>query len=161
MKENGFTLIELMVVVAIVGILSSVALPQYHMYTLKTHVVEAYQYADNIRQPVTEYYGKHLRFPENNQQAGLPAPDKLISNKIESVSIKNGAIHILLGNNVPEPLQGKYLSFRPAVVEGSAVSPISWLCGYAEAVKGMTAIGQNKTDIDVEHLAGDCIKMDA
>tara|TARA_R110000737_G_scaffold351961_1_gene395921 strand:+ start:235 stop:711 length:477 start_codon:yes stop_codon:yes gene_type:complete len=154
---KGFTLIELMIVVSIIGILASIALPQYQSYTIKAHVAEAYTFAGNLRHPITEYYGQHLSFPADNRQAGLPAPDKLISNKITKVTVVNGAFHIELGNKVPKPLQGKVLTFRPAVVKGSPMSPIAWLCGYSKPVKGMTAIGENKTSLELEMLVGECI----
>lgn len=156
--KNGFTLIELMIVVSIIGILAAVALPAYQSYTLRAHVAEPLTYAGNIRQPITKFYVDNLSFPRNNNEARLPAPDKLISNKIANVDVVDGAFHILLGNNVPKPLQGKYLTFRPAVVNGSPISPISWLCGYAEPVNGMSAIGKNKTDIDAIYLPSECIK---
>jgi len=158
-KSNGFTLIELMIVVSIIGVLAAVALPAYQIYVLRSHVAEPLTYAGNIRQPITQFYVDNLEFPKNNKQARLPAPDKLISNKISGVEVINGAFHILLGNNVPKPLRGKYLTFRPAVVEGSPISPISWLCGYTEPVKGMAAVGENKTDIEEMYLPSECINL--
>lgn len=156
-KKNGFTLIELMIVVSIIGILAAVALPTYQSYTLKAHVAEPLVYAGNLRQPINEFYIENLEFPQNNKQARLPEPDKLISNKISNVEVVNGAFHILLGNKVPKPLQGKYLTFRPSVVTGSPTSPISWLCGYAAPVNGMSAVGENKTNIEAIYLPSECV----
>ena len=157
-KVIAFTLIELMIVVSLIGILAAIAIPSYQIYTLKAHVADPLLYANNLRKPITDYYAHSLEFPKNNHQARLPEPDKLISNKIKKVEVIDGAIHILLGNKIPKPLQGKYLTFRPAVVDGSPTSPISWLCGYAEPVDGMKAVGTNKTNVDQKYLPGECVK---
>ncbi|CAM3448107.1 pilin [Parendozoicomonas haliclonae] len=157
MKQvKGFTLIELMVVVAIIGILASVAMPQYQMYIHRSEVVDALTFSTSVREKVASYHAENLGFPANNTQAGVPAPELLIGNRVTSITVEAGAIHIQLGNKSPKPLHGKTLTFRPAVVIGSVASPMSWLCGYDEPVPGMKAVGQNKTDIPNELLPSAC-----
>lgn len=70
--------------------------------------------------------------------------------------MEGGAIHVTMGHEASHALQGKVLSFRPAVVEGSPISPIAWLCGFDEAVPGMRAVGENKTDLSPEFLPRAC-----
>jgi len=143
----GFTLIELMIVVAIVAILATITIPSNLISRQRSEVTEALHMTDNIRQHITDYYRSSLSFPADNNEAGEPEPDLLIGNRVTRIEIENGAIHITLGNKANKPLQGKILSLRPAVVTGSPSSPISWLCGQDKPVTGMSAVGTNRTTL--------------
>ena len=153
---RGFTLIELMVTIVIIGILATITIPSYLISRQRSDVAEALRMADTIREDVTAYYDINLSFPADNNEAGVPEPDLLIGNNVTRIEIEDGVIHITLGNKVSKPLQGKILSLRPAIVTGSPKSPISWLCGSDNAVTGMEAVGENKTDLDNAIVPASC-----
>ena len=155
---RGFTLVELMIALAVVAILAAITLPSTLVYRQRTEVAEAVRLADTIRDDVTDYYYKYLLFPSDNKAAGAPEPNFLIGNYVSSIEIENGAIHITLGNKVTKPLLGKMLTMRPAIVTGSPKSPISWLCGSDEPVTGMEAVGNDKTDIAIAIVPASCGK---
>jgi len=156
MPSRGFTLIELMVVVAIIGILSTIALPTYQDYVIRGQITEAMNMAEGLKRAIGEYYGAKKRFPADNQAAGVPPADKLIGNYVSRIEVREGAIHITLGNRINALASGKVLTLQPAFVGGSPSSPLAWLCGYAEAVDGMHAQGDNLTDLPGSYLSPAC-----
>lgn len=155
-NRSGFTLLELMIVIAIIAILAAVSAPSFLFKRHQTEVTNAYRVAVTIRDDITEYYLSTRQFPEDNEQAGQPKPDKLVGNKITRIEIEDGVIHITLGNKVADALQGKIISMRPAVVKDSPASPISWLCGHEQAVEGMQAVGEDRTDISPNLMPASC-----
>ncbi len=87
MKGKGFTLIELMIVVAIIGILAAVAIPQYQNYVARAQVSEALSLASGAKTAVAEYFSTNGTFPADNPTAGLSDPDDISGNYVESVTV--------------------------------------------------------------------------
>ena len=143
----GFTLIELMVVVAVICILAMLAIPSNLVHYQRQDVAEALKMTDKMLVDISYYYVINQSFPANNKEAGLPEPEFLIGNKVTRVDIEDGVVHITLGNKANKSLAGKILSLHPAVVIDSPTSPISWLCGKEEPVTGMEVVGVDKTDV--------------
>jgi len=152
----GFTLIELVVVMAIIAILLLMAVPMYSDRTIREQVVEAMRLAEVAKKPVAATWSATKALPDDNAAAGLPAPDKVVSNYVKSVTVESGAIHVVFGNQANGGLRGLTLSLRPAVVEDAPVVPVSWVCGFAAVPDKMTVIGANKTDLPKNWLPFNC-----
>ena len=137
----------MMVVMGIIAILALMTVPTYMEKAVREQVAEALPLADIAKAPTAAAWALALPLPADNEAAGLPASDKIVSNFVSSVSVQGGAIHIVFGNRASSVLKGKVLSLRPAVVEDARVVPVSWVCGNAAAPDKMTVKGMNKTDL--------------
>jgi type IV pilus assembly protein PilA len=153
---RGFTLIEVMIVVAVLGILSMMAIPSYQDRVIRTQVGEGLNLAEFVRQSVQDYYKKNHRLPADNAAIGLPDSKLIIGNYVSDVAVRDGVVVITYGNRVNRFIAGKKLTLRPAVVEGHPVVPIAWICGNASVPQKMQVRGKNDTDIPGPHLPIDC-----
>ncbi|HGO7965813.1 TPA: pilin, partial [Neisseria meningitidis] len=90
--QKGFTLIELMIVIAIVGILAAVALPAYQDYTARAQVSEAILLAEGQKSAVTEYYLNHGEWPANNSSAGVAPASDIKGKYVEKVEVAKGVV---------------------------------------------------------------------
>ncbi|CWM30906.1 pilin [Neisseria meningitidis] len=153
--QKGFTLIELMIVIAIVGILAAVALPAYQDYTARAQVSEAILLAEGQKSAVTEYYLNHGIWPKNNTSAGVASSATDIKGKyVKSVEVKNGVVTAeMKSSGVNKEIQGKKLSLWAKRQDGS----VKWFCGQPvtrDNADDVAADGTNK--IDTKHLPSTC-----
>lgn len=135
--QQGFTLIELMIVVAIIGILAAVAIPAYQDYTVRTKVSEGLSLASGAKTSVTETVLSSGKYPTTNAEAGLAAATDISGNNVESVEVSaGGVITIKYANDAA--IDGKTLVLTPSTTAGSVV----WDC--------------TKGDVEARFRPGNC-----
>lgn len=155
-QHDGYTLMELVVTLAIISILAMITIPSFLGMFTRNQVNEALPLAEIVKKPIASEWSASKSFPADNVSAGLPAADKIVNNLISSIAVEDGAIQITFGNSANQVLKGKTLTLRPAIVEDAPVVPITWVCGQAAAPGNMTVKGKNKTDIPVNYLPAKC-----
>ena len=153
---RGFTLIELMIVVAIIAILALMAAPSFQDKLVREQIVEASKLADIARAPLAQAWRDTKTLPSDNAEAGLPVADRIVGNHVEAVAVGNGAIHLTFGKSANGAIKDKTLTLRPAVVEDAPVVPVAWVCGRAAAPEKMSPQGRDRTDIPDRFLPLNC-----
>jgi type IV pilus assembly protein PilA len=124
-QQEGFTLIELMIVVAIIGILAAVAIPAYLDYAVRSQVGVGINLSSGAKAAVTEYYQDQGVFPGNNLIAGLEAPGNISGKYITQVEVTGaGLIQVTYGNDVNAKILNAVLTMTPTDNLGS----VSWAC---------------------------------
>jgi type IV pilus assembly protein PilA len=144
--QKGFTLIELMIVVAIIGILAAIAIPAYQDYTIRAQVSEGLSLTSGVRTAVSETYQTNGAWPANNDAAGVALETDIIGNYVTQVLVGIdgdpvtgfGTITATFGNNANAAIAGDTLVLTGTNNDGS----IEWAC--------------SSEDIENKHLPSSC-----
>ena len=140
-KQQGFTLIELMIVVAIIGILAAIAIPAYQDYTIRAQVSEGLNLSGGAKAAVTEYFQDRGSMPTDNAEAGLAAETDIQGKYVDQVLVTDGVIAVQYGNSAHQVITGAHLELTPNTLRPGSVM---WDCATAG------------TEIENKHLPAAC-----
>ncbi len=128
--QKGFTLIELMIVVAIIGILAAIGLPAYQDYIIRTQVSEGLSISSSVKSAVAENFAQTGKWPADLEAIGFDKDNPPSGKYVQQVTLNNGTITITYGNSANARIKDKTLTLRPGTTPNGDVF---WGCGVNTA----------------------------
>ena len=125
--QKGFTLIELMIVVAIIGILAMIAMPAYQRYMIRAQIAEGLSLVGPHKAAVGAFYQQAGTWPANNLEAALETAASYSGRYVSSISVNSDVISILFGNNANAEINGSAVNVTATPNAGS----MTWVCASA------------------------------
>ena len=159
-KQSGFTLIELMIVVAIIGILAAIAIPAYQDYTIRTQVTEGLNLAAEIKTAAGDFWSNRGRTGPAGS-IGVASAASISGNYVTQVAVVGAGnadagfgINVTYGNRANQKITGNIVSIRST---SNAAGGLVWVCGNAATPGALTdPQAVNGTNVDPRYLSTDC-----
>ena len=130
-REHGFTLIELMIVVAIIGILAAFAIPAYQDYTIRTQVSEGLRLSAGVKTAVGTYYVDWGIWPSDNAEAGIADQLQIFGRYTSQVAVQSNVIEVQYGNDAHALISGQTITLTVVDSGGSLV----WNCASSGVIR--------------------------